>query len=52
MKLIQRIEIMTEVTEEELKHWDLDEYKQELFEHMKSEADENAIVRVDVIVEE
>lgn len=51
MKLIQRIEIITEVTEEELKNLDLNEYKHDLYNHIRSEADENASIKVEVSIE-
>ena len=50
MKVIQKIEIITEATEEELKDFDLNEYEQELFEQVKDEAYEDATVKVEVIV--
>lgn len=51
MQIIQRIEIVSEVTEEELRGVDLNEYEQELLEQIKSETDENAKIKVEIIIE-
>lgn len=51
MKIIQKIEIISEITEEELKNVDLNEYEQELYEQLRSETDKDATVKVEIIVE-
>lgn len=52
MKLIQNVQVITEITEEQAKNVDLFEFEQDLYKFIKSEADENADVNVEVLIED
>lgn len=50
MKMIQSIEIITEIAEEELVNFDADKRKEVLEGFFIKEVDENAVINIDVVI--
>mgnify|MGYP001248588970 CR=1 FL=1 len=48
--VVQRIEIVSEITEEDLKKVDLNEYEQEIYEQLREDTDDEAVITVEVTV--